>query len=151
MFHVGSLSIIGTIGWTPITFHVTLVILHTLAILIGFRLFELEAEDRTALGAFLAAVVINTVGYFVRDYGMVGLIVQTTVIFGCLVGISSGEVLPSLVVMGIVIAISTAAAHFVIERSHLDSADLGGLPHAILSGGPEPTAVTTDDVDALMQ
>ncbi len=140
-------SIIAGLVWTPLTFYVAMGIIHILAILIGFRLLEIDPENNTFIGALIAGVVINVIAYFVRDLGIVSVMIQIVVVFGILVVIASGEALKNGIMAVVVLGSYGALATFIIPRTPLDQRQIGGFAEVILEGGLKQSALTEKDVE----
>ncbi len=141
--------VLAALVWTPVTFYVAMGILHILAILIGFRLLHIDPENNTFVGAVIAGVVINVIAYFVRDLGVVSVMIQLVVVFGMLVMVASGEAFKGLLMSAILLGSYGAVATFVIPRTPLDQRQIGGFAEVILEGGLKQSALTEGDVKNL--
>ncbi len=143
------ITMMAALVWTPITFYVAMGIFHTLAILIGFRLLHIDPENNTIVGAVIGAVIINVIAYFVRDYGIVSIIVQIGVMFGMLVAVASGEALKASLMAILMLAAYGGAATVLIPRTPLTEDQIGGFAKVILAGGLKEEAMTEKDFDSL--
>lgn len=146
-----SLSMIAAsaIQWTPVTFYVAMGIIHTLAILIGFRLLHVDVEHSSIVGAVLAAVVVNVVAYFCKDLGVVGILITGATIFGLLVAVSSGEALKMLGMSFLFIALYGIVGGFIVQRTPLTIDDIAGFPRVVTTGGLEAEPITEEDTKRL--
>jgi hypothetical protein len=135
----------SAITWTPVTFYVAMGIIHTLIVLIGFRIMQVDAEHNSFIGALLAAAVFNVVAYFVRDTGVIGVMITGAAIFGMLVMVSSGEALKAFFMTMIVIASYGVVGSFIVSRTPLNMDDIAGFPRVVTTGGLEPEPITEED------
>lgn len=125
------------ITWTPVTFYVASGIIHTIVILLSFRLMSVDPEHNTIIGALIAGVVINLVAFFARDYGLMGVLGTGIVIFGILVAITSGEALKAAMAAAICMVVYLGVGTVVIPKTPLTAEKIGGLPAVMLKGGLE--------------
>lgn len=135
----------SAITWTPVTFYVAMGIIDTLIVLFGFRLMQVDAEHNSFIGAILAAALFNVVAYFVRDTGVIGIMITGAVIFGMLVMVSSGEALKAFFLTMIVMAAYGVVGSFIVKRTPLNMDDLAGFPRVVTTGGLEPEPITEED------
>lgn len=139
----------SAITWTPVTFYVAMGIIHTLAILIGFRLLHVDVEHSSIVGAVLAAAVINVVAYVCKDVGVVGILISGAITFGMLVLISSGEALKMLGMSMAFIVLYGLVGSFIVERTPLSIDDIAGFPRVVTTGGLEAEPITEEDTERL--
>ncbi len=139
------LSLIAAITWTPSTFYIAMGIVHTILILIGFRMLQVDVEHNSFVGAVLAAVIINVVAYFVRDTGIVGIMIAGSVIFGMLVAIASGEALKAALMAAVLVVGYGLVGSFITQRTPLTVDDIAGFPRVVMTGGLEAEPITEDD------
>lgn len=139
------------ITWTPVTFYVAAGIIHTIVILAGFHLLGVDPEHNTFVGAILGAAVANIIAFFLRDAGLFGILASGAVLFGLLVAISSGEVLKSVLVFAIALAVYGLMGTFVLPRTELHVNDIAGLPRVIMTGGMEAEPITEEEADRLAE
>ena len=128
---------LAAITWTPTVFYIAMGIIHTVLILVGFRVMQVDPEHNSFIGAVLAGVAINVTAFFVKDLGVIGIMVQIAVIFGSLVLVSSGEVLKAGVMALICVGLYGGVAQFVIPRTPLTEFAIGGFSQVIINGGME--------------
>lgn len=145
--HLSSHTVVAAsaITWTPTTFYVAMGILHTILILAGFRLMQVDAEHNSFIGAILAAGVFNAIAFFTKDVGVVGILISGAAIFGLLVAVSSGEALKALGMTLLVIAMYGVVGQFIVSRTPLTIDDLAGFPRMVATGGLEPEPITEED------
>lgn len=143
------IHLVAAITWTPLTFYVAMGILHSILILIGYRLLHVDPEHNTFIGAILAAAAINVIGYFVRDLGIVAVMIQIALVFGALVMIASGEALKAALMAVVLLASYGLAGQLLIPRTPLNQKQIGGIGAVILSGGLKEEAMTENDVKSL--
>lgn len=141
--------VLSALVWTPITFYIAMGILHTLIILIGFRLLHIDPENNTFIGAVIAGIVINVIAYFVRDLGIASVMIQLVVVFGMIVMIASGEALKGVLMSAIILGSYGGVATIIIPRTPLDQRQIGGFAEVILEGGLKQSAMTEGDVKNL--
>ena len=141
----------SSIEWTPVTFYVAMGIIHTLAVLIGFRILQVDVEHNSLIGAVLAAGLINVIAYFLRDTGVVGILITGAAIFGLLVAISSGEALKAFGLTLAFMALYGIVGSFVVKRTPLSIDDLAGFPRVVTTGGLEAEPITEDDTERLQE
>ena len=139
----------SAITWTPVTFYVAMGIIHTLAILIGFRLLHVDVEHSSIVGAVLAAGVVNVVAFFCKDLGVIGILITGATIFGLLVAVSSGEALKMLGMSMAFIVLYGLAGTFIVERTPLSIDDIAGFPRVVTTGGLEAEPITEEDTERL--
>lgn len=139
----------SAITWTPVTFYVAMGIIHTLVVLIGFRVMQVDAEHNSFIGALLAAAVFNVVAYFVRDAGVIGVMITGAAIFGMTVMVSSGEALKAFFMTMMVIATYGIVGNFIVSRTPLNMDDLAGFPRVVTTGGLEAEPITEEDNERL--
>ena len=140
----------GGMSWTPETFYAAAAAAHLLMILLAFRIFGLSPEYNTFGGALLVAGVMNAVAFFMKDYGLVGVLVPSVTLFGLLAFISRGDVLRSGMVWMLVMASYLGLAHLILPRADdLFIEDLAGIPAVLDAGGLEPEPFTEDDVERM--
>lgn len=140
---------LAAIQWTPAVFYIAMGIVHTVVILIGFRLLQVDPEHNSFIGAVIAGVAINVTAFFVKDLGIIGIMIQIAVIFGSLVLIASGEVLKAGITALVCVALFGGIAQFLIPRTPLTEYSIGGFALVIISGGLEAEPITEDDAEAL--
>ncbi|MGM0558308.1 MAG: hypothetical protein ACQEVA_18130 [Myxococcota bacterium] len=137
------------ITWTPTTFYVAAAIIQTVVFLVGFRLLGVDPEHNTFVGALLAAAIANIVAFFLRDAGLFGILTTGAVHFGLLVAVSSGEVLKSVFVFAVSLAVYGLMGTFVLPRTPLHVDDIAGLPRVIMTGGMEAEPITEEEADKM--
>ena len=141
--------IISPIIWTEAHFYVAMAVVDFLAIMLLFRVMHVDPEHNTILGAIVAACAINGVAFFVRDLGIIGIMIQIAVIYGALVLVSSGEALKSLAVGLACIGLFGALASFLIPRTPLSAEAIGGFSEIILQGGLQAEPIDEKGANAL--
>ena len=139
----------AAITWTPMTFFIVCAVVHTLLILLGFKLLHIDPEHNSFVGALLAAAAGNAAAYFLGSYGLFGVIGAAAIYFGILAAVSSGEVLKSVVVFLILLGVYSGLGHFLIPRTPLTAEKIGGLAQVVISGGLEAEPITEDDAEDL--
>jgi len=139
----------AAITWTPVTFYVTATIVHTLMILLVFKLLHVDPEHNTFIGAVVAALVGNAAVFFLRDFGLFGNLGAAAVYFATLAAVSSGEVLKSLLVFTAALAVYAGLGMFLTPRTPLTVEKLGGLPEIMMTGGLTPEPITEEDSNEL--
>ena len=137
------------ITWTPLTFYIAAAIVHTILFLVGFRLAGVDPEHNTFVGAVLAAGIANGTAYFLRDFGLFGILASGAVHFAMLVAITSGEVLKSALVFLVAMAAYAGMGFFILPRTPLDVNKIGGLPRVIMTGGIEPEPITEEEAEKM--
>lgn len=144
-FSTNTVLAASAITWTPVTFYVAMGIIHTIVVLLGYRILEIDAEHNSFVGAVLAAIAINVIGYFVRDVGVVGIMMSGATIFGMLVLVSSGEALKALGMSFVIFASYGLVGSFIVERTPLTIDDIAGVPRMVTTGGLEAEPITEED------
>jgi hypothetical protein len=137
------------ITWTPTTFYVAAAIIQTGIFLGGFHLLGVDPEHNTFVGALLGAAIANIVAFFLRDAGLFGILAAGAVHFGMLVAISSGEVLKSVFVFVVSLAVYGLMGMFVLPRTPLHIDDIAGLPRVIMTGGMEAEPITEEEAEKM--
>ena len=141
----------AAITWTPATFYVAAGIVHVIVYLLVYRILQTDPEHNTFVGAVFAAAIANAAAYFLRDAGLFGILAAGSIHFALLVGISSGEVVKSLVVFLIALAAYAGLGHFVIPRTPLDVNQIDGIPRVIMTGGLEAEPITEEEADEMAE
>ena len=146
-----SLPLLGAaaIKWTPVTFYVATGIIDAIVIMFGYRLLQVDPEHNSFIGAVVAAALINVIGYFVRDTGLVGVLIHGGAIFGLLVAISSGEALKAGLMTGILVALYGGIGMFVLPRTPLTVDDVAGFTRVVMGGGLQAEPITEEDEQRL--
>ena len=141
----------SALTWTPITYYVAMGIIHLLLILLGFRAMQVDAENNTFVGAFIGALIIGLLGYFTRDFGVVGVMAFGAVSFGTLVAITSGEALKSFFMLCLVIASFAIGGNLMLEpRTPLTLEQVNGMTRVVMTGGLEAEPMTEEESNRLM-
>lgn len=122
------------ITWTPSTYYIATAIIHAILIFVGFRVMQVDPEHNSVIGAVIAAAVIATVGFFAKDYGLIGNLVTGAAIFGILLAITAADAIKSLVMSAIVVASFGLIGNFITSRTPLTPEELGGLTLVVISG-----------------
>lgn len=125
------------ITWTPVTFYVAAGIAQAITAYATFKLMGVDPENNTIIGAIIAAVVINLVAYFTRDYGLAGVLGTGAAIFGMLVAVTSGEALRAAFVAALCMGVYAGVGFVVVPRTPLTADKIGGLPAVMMKGGLE--------------
>lgn len=129
------------IEWTPTTFYVANGIVHTIVIWVGMQLFGADPEYNTIPAAIAAAAVGNVAAFFLKDFGIVGVI-STAGVFVALLLISSGiDIFRTVIVFILVMATYGGLGQFIASRTPLNAYDIGGVPKVIMTGGFEPEPI----------
>lgn len=139
----------AAITWTPMTFYIVATVIHTLLILIGFKLLHIDPEHNSFVGALLGAALGNAAVYLLGGFGLFGVIGAAAIYFGLLAAISSGEVLKSLIVFLVLMGIYAGMGNFLIPRTPLTAEKIGGLAQVVISGNLEAEPITEDDAEDL--
>lgn len=140
----------GGLSWTPETFYAAATVVHILLILLAFRVLALSPDYNTFGGAVLVALGLNLAAYFTKDFGIVGVLTPSVVLFGLLAFIARGDVLKGGLVWLVVMASYLGLSHLIIPNSEdLFIEDLGGIPQTLDAGGLTPEAITEDDFENL--
>lgn len=140
------------ITWTPVTYYVAMGIVHLVVILLGFRAMQVDAENNTFIGALMAAGAIGAAGYFLRDFGVVGVMIYGGVLFGSLIAVTSGETLKSFFMTLIVIASYAIGGNFFVQpHTPLTLEQVNGVTRVVMTGGLKAEPMTEEDADNLMK
>lgn len=139
----------GGLEWTPVTYYVIAAIMQFILIIVGFRLMGVDPEQNGVIGALVAAVGINVVQYFVRDTGVIGVMIVGATTFGLLAAVTSGEVMKAAFMTTLVIASYGALGTVVFPRTPLEMDDVNGFTRVVLTGGLEAEPITERQTDEL--
>lgn len=124
--------------WTTETFYVAMALAQVAVIWMSFFTLRVPPEENTLPRAAMIAFGFNTVAFFTRDFGMIGVMVAVTVLFLFLVAGSRGEVGKSVITVGLVLAVYWPGVHFIEPtESEMDLEDLGAVPKLIYQGEVE--------------
>ena len=134
------------ITWTVETYYIVVAILHFIAVLVGFKLTNADSENNPIISALVVAVVTAAAGYFVRDNGLVGLMITGSVIFGSLLLVSAGDAIRSLVLTGVCIVVYAGVGYVVVPRTPLTAEQVGGFVNAFMNGVNEEPLGNEDDL-----
>lgn len=135
--------------WTPATYYIAAGIIHTIVILVGFRMMGVDPEHNSFIGAALAGAIINVAAYFLREQGVVGAIIIGVLVFGLLAAISSGEILKAFFMGFICIAMWGAIGSVLIPRTPLEATSIGGYTQIVMTGGMEAEPIREEDTEKL--
>ncbi len=142
----------NAITWTPVTYYVAMGVIHLIIILGGFRVMQVDAENNTFIGALLSAGTIGAAGFFLRDWGIIGVMGYGTVLFGVLVAVTSGEALKSFFMSMFIIASYFIGGTFMLEpKTPLTLDQVGGMTQVVMTGGLKAEPMTERDTNELMQ
>lgn len=133
--------------WTVATFYIAAAILHLIIILVMFRMLHLEPEYNTFIGAILAAGISNAAAFYLKDFGLFGVLGAGAIYFALLVAISHADVIKSLFVWGVVLASYAGLVFLILPRSELTIDKIGGIPQVIMSGGLKAEPFTDEAYD----
>lgn len=128
------------IRWTPTTFYAAAAVIHTAVIWLGYRMLGLEAEYNTVTAALASATVANVAAFFLKDFGIVGVI-GTGAAFVTMLLLTSGmDIFRTLMVFALTMMVYGGMGNFIAQRTPLNAYDMGGVPKVIMTGGfqPEP-------------
>lgn len=106
-----------------------------------FRLFQVDPEHNTIVGALIGGCVMAAVAYATRDMGLTGVIASGVGIFGVLLGFSGGEAHKAFMVSFACIGVFWLTSHWALDHSALKPDDLGGLARATYNGSLEKEPV----------
>ena len=134
------------ITWTVNTFYIASAILQFIVIIIGFKLTHADMESNIFIGAAVVVVATAVAGVMTRDMGLVGLMITGSTLFGSLLFVSAGDALRSLVVTGICIALYAGLGAFLIPRTPLTAAAVGGFVGAFENGLDEQPLSSEEDL-----
>lgn len=140
----------GGLSWTPVTYYVLCGIVHLIIILLGFRMMGVDPEQNGFIGALITAVIINVLGYFLRDSGVLGALVVGGSMFTLLAAVTSGEVLRAFFMCGILLASYAGIGTVVLPRTPLEIEDVGGFTRVVLTGGLEPEPMSEKSTEELI-
>lgn len=136
--------------WTPETFYIAATVIHLVLILVAFRVMALPSEYNTFGSILFVVVPTNAAAYFLKDFGIVGVLLTSVVLFGLLTAITRGDVLKSTGVWFLTMASYWAMAYFIVPAADdLRIEDLAGVPQVIMQGGFEAEPFTEDDIESL--
>lgn len=120
--------------WTPMTYYAVTCVVHTLVIVVGFKLLQVDPEHNSFIGAFVAAAIIAATGYFLSMQGLMGTLMTGGVAFGILVAVTAGDALKALVVTALCIASYGLMGSFITNRTTLTVEQIGGLTQVVIRG-----------------
>jgi hypothetical protein len=141
----------AAITWTPATFYVASGIVHTLVILLAYKLLHVDPEHNTFAGALIGAAVGNGAVFFLSGFGLFGVLGAGAIYFAILCAISSGEVAKSLMVFVVLMGVYAGMGHFITQRTPLTADQIGGLPRAIMTGGLTAEPITEEQTNELAE
>lgn len=150
LFDLPLLAQSGGLSWTPVTYYVLCGVVQLLVILGGFRLMGVDPEQNGFIGALIATVIINVLGYFLRDAGVVGALIVGGSTFAVLAGVTSGEVLKAFFMTSIVFASYAGIGTVVFPRTPLEVDDVGGFTRIVMTGGLEPEPINEETNEKLI-
>ena len=138
--------------WTPMTYYILSAVVQVIVILVGFRVLHVDPETNSFVGAIFAAAAISAAGLFLRDAGVIGVIIVGGLTFAALAGITSGAILQSFILTAFVLASWGGLGKVVLPRTPLDLDDVGGFTRVFLTGGLEAEPITdTDSLDDVFE
>ncbi len=134
----------SAITWTPVTFYVASGIVNTIAVLLAFRMLQVDVEHNSFIGSAISVAIFSAVAYFFRDAGVVGFMITSAAIFGMLVFVTSGEALKSAAVTLLVFAVYGGLGSFIVSRTPLTMDSIAGIPRMVVTGGLEAEPLTEE-------
>jgi phosphatidylserine synthase len=139
------------ITWTVETYYIAAAVVQCVALLIAFKIMQLEEESNTFVGVALAVAIINISGYFLRDTGIFGMLVVGAVIVISMILITAVDVVRASVAALLIAALYAGLGHFVIPRTPLTVDKVGGVTRVVMTGGLEPEPMTEQETQKIME
>ncbi|MFB6262318.1 MAG: hypothetical protein ABEL76_01650 [Bradymonadaceae bacterium] len=145
------------ITWTPTTFYIAAALFHIPLIYGIYRLTDADPTHNTVLGAVFCAVAGNATAYGLRHLGIFGVLGTIGIYLVLLVAVSGMDFFRSFVVFAALSLFYAGAVKFVVPRTPLTGATIGGYPRALamgevrsqsvgsLTGGTIENSETSDD------
>lgn len=134
------------ITWTPMTYYVAGGLAHMIVALVGFRVLQVDTENNPFISSLFVAGVSFAAGFFLKDYGLVGLIIGSAALFGIMLATTAGDAIKSLVLAGVCIATYAGLGNFIVPRTPLTPGQIGGFTKAFMEGMDEEAIAGEDDL-----
>lgn len=147
LFGVSVLGAKALITWTVETYYVAIALFQFIAILVGFKMMHADTENNLVIGSLVVAIAVGAVGFFVRDNGLIGVMITGSVLFGALLLISAGDALRSLMLTAVCIVIYAVGGYFLVPRMRtINAAQIGGFTNAFVNGLDEKPLAGEEDL-----
>ena len=129
-----SLAAEALITWTPMTYFITVAIVHAIVTFVGFRVLQVDPEHNSILGVIIGAAVIGAAGFFLKDGELFSALGLIGVIFIVQLGVSGGEAIKAIMVGVVCIGAYGAVGTVILPRTPLTIEDVGGLTQVVMEG-----------------
>ncbi|MFU8805895.1 MAG: hypothetical protein ACNA8W_18930 [Bradymonadaceae bacterium] len=150
---VGAGPVLATflgITWTPMVFYIAMAIVHCISILLVFRIIQLDPEYNSFVSAALVAIVANVAAFFLKDFGVFGILASTSVLFALLATVTHFDMIKAIVAWAVMIALYWVVAWGVLPRTDdLTIEQIAGVSQVIMQGGLQTETFTQEDVETL--
>jgi|GEM_PF-5555324 hypothetical protein len=134
------------ITWTVETFYIAIAIIHFVVVVAGFKLLAIDAENNAFVSGLFVAGAAAASGYFLKDTGLVGVIIVSAAIFGTTLATTAGDAIKSIVLTGICLSVYAAVGFVVVPRTPLTPVQVGGFTKAFMVGLDEDAIAGEEDL-----
>lgn len=151
----GNVTLLGQsakalVEWNPTTFYIAAAILHIPVIWVGYRLLDADPEYNTFPAAIASAAVGNVAAFFLKDFGVVGVIGAAGTFFIMLMVTSGIDIFRSIFVFILAMGMYWGVGTFVAKRTPLDAYSIGGVTKVLMTGGFQPEPLKRKDDEELL-
>lgn len=131
------------ITWTPTTFYVTAFLFQTIGVYLVGKILGIDAEHNNPIALAICMGIANAVAFFVRDMGVVGILISSATFVVLLLGVSAVDILMTVVGFLVALGIYGVLGGFLIDRTPdtLTAETIGGLPKVVITGEIEAEPV----------
>jgi len=134
------------ITWTVETYYIAMAIVHFLVVIIGFKVLAIDAENNAFVSGLFVAGAAAASGYFLKDTGLIGVIIISAAIFGTALATTAGDAIKSIVMTGVCLAMYAAVGYTVVPRTPLTPTQVGGFTKAFMVGLNEEAVAGEEDL-----
>lgn len=140
----------GGLTWTPETFYIAVTVAQMIIILLTFRVLGLPSEYNTFVNALFVVIPTNAAAFFLKDAGIVGILITGSMLFVLLAMVTRGDVFKSGLAWILTISAYWGLAYFVVPaEDDLYIEQLGGMPYMLMEGGMEAEPLTAEEYEEL--
>lgn len=135
------------ITWTPVTFYVTAFLFQCIGIYLIGKLLDVDPDHNNPVALAVSLGLANVAAYFLRPYGVLGVLGTGATFIILLLATSAIDVLYAIVGFLVAVGIYGGLAIFLVPRTPLtidgpdEASNLGGIPKVVYKGGLEPESV----------
>lgn len=137
------------LAWTPATFYALSAAVQTVTVFFIGRSMRVEREHFDPVPLAISLSLGNTAAYFLRDFGVLGIIGSCAVFIILLLAMTAVNTLVTLVSFLVVLGTYAGTAKLVASRTPLTLDEIGGLPEVVVTGKIEAEPIERESNDSV--